>query len=187
MASLQGCYLVAPPRLTDDNFFRTVVLVIEHDDAGAIGVILNRPTADPVREVLLMLDEDGLDTTEYGNELIYYGGPVTGPLVVLHKEAEFSERQILPGIHFSSQKDNLQKILSLSGRTCRVFSGYAGWAAGQLEGELEMGGWFVVPVGSSDLFDESDNLWQSISSSVGMEILGDVISPQQIPDDPSVN
>ena len=70
MSSLQGFCLVAPPGLCDDNFFRTVVLVIEHDDEGAVGVILNRPTSDPVDDVMRLLDDDAVDLERPTSELI---------------------------------------------------------------------------------------------------------------------
>ena len=194
MSSLQGSYLVAPPQLHDDNFYRSVVLLIEHDDEGAIGVILNRPTSDAVDEVMRLLeedDEDGMTFEGSTSELIYYGGPVPGPLVVLHTVVEYSEKQILPGIHFSSQKNNLKKVLSLAKSSYRVYSGYAGWSPGQLEEELERGGWFLVPSGTStgdpELFTETDQMWHTMSSQVGMEILGDSIIDKQFPQDPSVN
>lgn len=194
MPSLQGSYLVAPPRLHDDNFFRAVVLLIEHDEEGAIGVILNRPTSDSVDEVMRLLeadDEQGMAFEGTTSEFIYYGGPVPGPLVVLHTTVEYSEKQVLPGIHFSSQKNNLQKVIARDESPYRVYSGYAGWSPGQLEQELERGGWFVVPSGSDtenpDLFAETEQLWHAMSSSLGMDILGDSINPSEIPSDPSVN
>ena len=191
MSSLQGFCLVAPPRLHDDNFYRTVVLVIEHDDEGAVGVILNRPTSDPVDDVMRLLDEDGMEGTEPTNELIYYGGPVPGPLVVIHTAAEYSEREILPGVHFTSQKNNMQKVIGTSGGPYRVYSGYAGWAAGQLERELERGDWFVVPqdaaIANPEMFAETEQMWHDLKSWVGMDILGDSISSKQFPQDPSVN
>ena len=191
MSSLQGFCLIAPPGLCDDNFFRTVVLVIEHDDQGAVGVILNRPTSDPVDDVMRLLDDDGVDLERTTSELIYYGGPVPGPLVVIHTLAEYSEREILPGVYFASQKNNLQHVIGMADGPYRVYSGYAGWSAGQLEGELQRGGWFIVPhdpaASQPDLFAETEHMWREMKSSVGMEILGDSISSNSFPQDPSVN
>jgi len=194
MSSLQGSWLIASPQLHDDNFFRAVVLLIEHDEGGAIGVILNRPTSDSVDEVMRLLEEDDVEGMTFEgptSELIYYGGPVPGPLIVLHTSVEYSEKQVLPGIHFSSQKNNLQKVISRAESPYRVYSGYAGWSPGQLEQELERGGWFVVPfdnaTGDPNLFAETEQMWHAMSSSLGLDILGDSINPSQIPDDPSVN
>ena len=79
--SLQGQFLVASPHLGDGNFNRSVVLIIKHDDDGAFGLVLNRPTGNTVGDVWRMVTEQELDC----DRPIYLGGPVQGPLVCLHR------------------------------------------------------------------------------------------------------
>ena len=183
MDSLQGHFLVASPRLPDSNFFRAVVLIIQHDEEGAFGVILNRPTSNTVGEVLSMVD----DLPSDNEQPINVGGPVAGPLLAIHMEEEFSENQIIPGVHLATHKDFLTKVVRNSLHPYRVFSGYAGWAGGQLEGELEMGGWLTTPASVDDIFDLDEDLWKRVSRQFGMDILKQLINADAVPEDPSVN
>ena len=140
MSHLQGQFLVASPHLGDGNFYRSVVLMIKHDDEGAFGLILNRPTGNTVREVWRMVTEEELDC----DQPIYLGGPVQGPLVCLHRIKSCAEAEVLPGVYFAAHKDELHKIVSQTAKPFRLFTGYAGWAGGQLEGELQVGGWLTL-------------------------------------------
>ena len=93
MLSLQGQFLIASPHLDDPNFMRAVVLMIQHDDDGAFGLILNRPFEQQLADVL---------TPEFGNEWncempVYVGGPVPGPLIAIHNNEEFAEQAVIPG------------------------------------------------------------------------------------------
>src|SRR5688572_1282976 len=81
MASLQGQFLVASPHLSDPNFYKSVVLMVKHDEEGAFGLILNRPTTNTVREIWRAVTEQDLEC----EQPIYMGGPVSGPLVCLHR------------------------------------------------------------------------------------------------------
>src|SRR6478752_5971102 len=154
MRFLQGKLLVASPHLGDDNFFRSVVLLVKHDAEGAFGLILNRPLNSTLQEVWDAINaesaEEGLpeeldlETPARGHQHIYVGGPVEGPLVVLHTQKKFSEAQVMTGLHFAAHKDHLRNVITQSKKPFRVFSGYAGWGAGQLEGELHAGGWLIT-------------------------------------------
>lgn len=189
MSSLEGSYLVAPPYLPDDNFFRSVVLLVEHDQQGAVGVILNRPTSDPVNCLVDLFDEQPGEESSWPlcDDVIHFGGPVEGPLMALHGAREFSERQLMPGVYFSSQKDNLRGLFQKQLSPFRFFNGYSGWAAGQLESELEAGGWFVLAGDSCSVFENSDDIWERLCASYGMDFLSSMVRPDDIPVDPGVN
>ncbi len=183
MASLQGQLLVASPHLADGNFYRSVVLMVKHDDEGALGLILNRPTANSVRDIWRMISESDLDC----DRPLYMGGPVAGPLVCLHRLKSCSEAEVLPGVFFAAHKEQLLKIVAQSKRPFRLFTGYAGWAGGQLEGELQAGGWLVLAADKKLVFSEQEDLWEQVVRAIGDDILGPAIKMRHRPDDPSLN
>jgi putative transcriptional regulator len=158
-----GMLLVASPELLDPNFADSVVLLLDADENGAMGVVINRPSPVPVISVL----------ADWGDivaepEVLFRGGPVSpeGALAVaLLREP----RAVPPGLR--PVTDRLA-IVDLEGAAddidsavdgVRIFAGYAGWGAGQLEGEIETGDWYVVPSLPPDAFqaDPSD-LWREV-------------------------
>jgi putative transcriptional regulator len=183
MDSLRAHLLVASPKLPDPNFYRSVVLMIQHTDEGALGVVLNRPTNVTIGDVWEQIADESCDN----REPINLGGPVEGPLLALHQQKSCSEGEVLPGVFLATQKDHLRKIISRSERPYRLFSGYAGWGGGQLEGELKMGGWLTTPAKVEHVFAASDDLWKSVADEIGRQILGPVARTKHVPNDPTVN
>lgn len=183
MFKLQGQFLVASPHLGDGNFYRSVVLIIKHDDEGAFGLILNRPTGNTVRDVWRMVTEEELEC----DRPIYLGGPVQGPLVCLHRVKSCAESEVLPGVYFAAHKDELHKIVSQKSKPFRLFMGYSGWAGGQLEGEMQAGGWLTMPASKALVFDDREDLWEQVVRSIGQDVLGPAIKTRHVPHDPSLN
>lgn len=183
MDSLRGTLLIASPHLPDGNFYRTVVLMIQHDAAGALGVVLNRPMKTTVAEIWKMVGNLGCTCTQP----IYLGGPVTGPLLAVHTREALSETEVLPGLFVCSQRDYLNQLIAEQAGPFRIFSGYAGWSGGQLEAELEMGGWLTAPATHEAVFYEQDDLWKKTAAEVGLEILSGSVPVRQLPADPSWN
>jgi putative transcriptional regulator len=158
-----GMLLLASPELLDPNFADTVVLLLDADDGGAMGVVLNRPSPVPVVAVLADWSEIVAEP-----EVLFNGGPVSpeGALAV----AWVRELPVVPqGLR--PVTDRLA-IVDLEGSATeldqavdgvRIFAGYAGWGAGQLEGEIAGGDWYVVPALPPDAFraDPSD-LWREV-------------------------
>lgn len=183
MDSLKGHFLVGSPHLNDPNFYRSVVLMVQHDAEGALGLILNRPTQNTVADIWEMVAE----RPSQCDRPIYLGGPVAGPLMVVHTQLAFSELQIVAGVHFSTQKQNLEHIVDSENRRFLLFSGYSGWGAGQLERELKMGGWLTIEAIDDDVFYEGDDLWERLVSQIGQEIIAPAIGRSSIPPDPNWN
>jgi putative transcriptional regulator len=178
--SLRGKLLIASPALADPNFARAVVLITEHNEEGAMGVVLNRPSETPVDEVASELSELVAD------EPVFIGGPVQPQaLVVL---AEFSDPQaaawiVAADVGFVSAEVEHEE-LSRAIRRGRVYAGYSGWGAGQLESELEEDAWIVEPPMPSELFaDDPLALWQDVLARKG----GQFALIARMPDDPSLN
>lgn len=197
MPSLQGKLLVASPHLGDGNFFRSVVLLVKHDSEGAFGLILNRPLNSTLQEVWEAInadsDEEGLpaelelDVPVHGDQFIYVGGPVQGPLIALHTQKKYSEAQVMSGLHFAAHKDQLRKIVSQKKKPFRVFSGYSGWGAGQLEGELHAGGWLITEASKELVFYTDDDLWERLVQGIAEQILSPAAHTKHVPPDASLN
>jgi putative transcriptional regulator len=148
--SLRGQLLIAAPSLFD-YFRRTVVLVIEHTDEGAMGVVLNRESELLVSDAVPQLAELAGD-----EDLIRIGGPVAPQSVVALGEFDDIDEA---GTRVTGQLGTLDPDAgNVSLRRLRVYAGYAGWAAGQLDDELSQEAWVVAPANEDDPFAEGD-MW----------------------------
>jgi len=154
-SSLSGRLLVATPMLGDPNFDRTVVLMIEHNSEGALGVVLNRPGT---LEVVDALPE--WSTLAASPAVLFSGGPVQGnALVGLGEEAEVPLVGSVGTVNLGIAPDGADGRL----RRVRLFAGYAGWGPGQLEGEIEGRAWFVLDALPEDaLTSEPGELWSAV-------------------------
>jgi putative transcriptional regulator len=176
--TLRGSLLIAGPQLQDPNFERAVLLIAEHNDDGAMGVILNRPSDATVAEAA-----PELEPMVGGEVTIFAGGPVQPTAgVVLAEVTEagdpvFGDVVLVPGI------EELADVVDGAGRI-RVFAGYAGWGAGQLEEELERDDWIVDPAVADDVFaDDPEALWASVLTRKG----GQYALVARMPENPSMN
>jgi putative transcriptional regulator len=160
--SLRGRLLVSTPGLRDPNFDRTVVLVLEHDGDGALGLVLNRPSATRVSEVLPAWHEAASDPP-----VVFAGGPVdTSAAICLGSTrpgVDSDAVQVVSPTVGVVDLDADPALLSTDVAYVRVFAGYAGWGAGQLDDELTVGGWFVVDPLPGDAFTTSPAvLWRAV-------------------------
>jgi putative transcriptional regulator len=183
MDSLTGHFLVASPHLSDGNFNRSVVLLVKHDEEGAFGLVLNRPTTSRVKDVWREVAQETIET----DQLIHIGGPVTTALVSLHTVKAAAEITALPGVHFSANPDHLHQVIHAKGKPFRFFSGYSGWGSQQLEGELEAGGWLVTNATADFVFANPDELWEQIVRVIADDILAPVVPKKHAPPKPGLN
>ena len=180
MQSLKGQLLIAGPALVDPNFRRTVVLVGEHSEEGALGVVLNRTAEatilDAVPELAAMVA--GLDQ-------VHVGGPVQPSAIVVLADFVEPDRAgsiVLGSIGFLPAEVDPDELGEL--RQARVFVGYAGWGPGQLESELEEDSWIVEPAIADDVFtSQPGELWSEVLRRKG----GPFGVLAQMPLDPSLN
>jgi putative transcriptional regulator len=150
--SLAGRLLVATPQLGDPNFARTVVLIIQHDDEGALGVVLNRPSAARVIDHLPTLEPWVVEPA-----VVFVGGPVE-PEVGIGLERAEGDHVPLFGVRMLDLT-----VPETVAAPCRVFSGYAGWSGDQLEEELGEGAWFTFDGSADDVFAHTpDELWSRV-------------------------
>lgn len=161
--SLAGRLLIAEPMMGDENFDRAVILMLEHNDHGALGLVINRPSDLEVRDLVPEWAELTLDP-----DVIFVGGPVsqTGVIALGRRpgaagyEPVHGWSQVIGGCGTLDLNIGSEAVVgSIDG--VRLFAGYAGWSAGQLEGELDAGAWFVVDAFADDAFaPEPDRLWR---------------------------
>jgi putative transcriptional regulator len=178
--SLRGHLLIAGPALLDPNFWRTVVLVGEHSEEGALGVVLNRSSETTVEEAL---PELALLAEDLG--AVHVGGPVQQSAVVVladFVDADDAQALVVDSVGFLPSEVEPGAIGEL--RRARVYVGYAGWGPGQLDGELEEGSWIVEPAQPEDVFtDDPEGLWSAVLRRKG----GPFGVLASMPPDPSMN
>lgn len=154
--NLTNHFLIAMPAMEDPNFARSLVFVAEHNDEGALGVIINRPIELTV-EGLFERIELPLEADEIGEQPVYFGGPVqTDRGFVLHRPAGDwqSSLRVSDELALTSSKDILQAFGAHGEpRDMIITLGYSGWGAGQLEDELAQNAWLTVPAQSHIIFD----------------------------------
>ncbi len=162
--SLQGSFLVAANQLRDPNFYRSVILMLEHSPESAMGLIVNRPTAITVGKVLAQHSPVNCLA-----QPVYQGGPVSeNSLFVLHNNVSLvkQDQEIAPGVFLVGSEDSFDELIRKElptdkGIQFRLVCGYAGWGAGQLEEEIRRGDWHVVPADGSLVLEEDPyGLWE---------------------------
>jgi putative transcriptional regulator len=162
--SLRGHLLVSGPGLWDPNFRRTVVLIGHHDDEGAVGVVLNQPLEATVEQAA-----PPLSSLVPPGEPIFRGGPVQpASAVVLADFADPDRASVLAldSIGFLPDDSDVDSLGGL--RRARVFAGYAGWGAGQLEAEMAEDSWHATPARPADVFsDDPGGLWATAVQRLG--------------------
>jgi len=180
----QGKLLVATPRLGDPNFFRTVVLLLAHNDEGALGLVLNRPT-----DTLLSSPLPQWEELASGPGVVFVGGPVVGGAFCLARvRSEIAvpddAYQPLQGTLGTVDLEADPAVVAPWVEELRVFAGYSGWGPNQLEGEIDEGAWWVVDALPGDAFSgEPGDLWRRVLRRQGQQLA----LASFFPPDPSLN
>lgn len=189
VSSLTGRLLVATPALADPNFDRAVVLLLDHDEEGSLGVVLNRPTPVGVGDVL-----EPWANLVSSPQVVFQGGPVSLDsalgLAVVPGEPRDGEdgeplgwRRVFGAIGLVDLEAPPELLAAELG-SLRIFAGYAGWGPGQLEDELGEGAWYVVESEPGDVFSpDPEQLWRSVLRRQRSELA----MVATYPDDPSLN
>jgi putative transcriptional regulator len=181
MGFLEGQLLIASPSMSDPNFARTVVAIANHDEDGALGIVLNRPSDTEVVEAV-----PELDGVMDADEVVYVGGPVQPASIVVLAEFEDPAEAaylVVDAVGLVSDRTGLERLGVATARR-RVYAGYTGWGPGQLEAELEREDWITEPALAEDVFaPDPTELWGSVLQRKG----GQFRLLARMPVDPSVN
>jgi putative transcriptional regulator len=176
--SLRGSLLIAAPQLLDPNFRRTVILIADHGDEGAMGVILNRPSGMSVADAA-----PDLEPLVGPDAPIFAGGPVQPTSGIVLAEVTEADEPIFDDVVLVPGLGELADVVDGAG-DIRVFAGYAGWGAGQLDDEIGRDDWILEPAQPSDVFSEApEALWGEVLERKG----GQYKLLARMPDDPSQN
>lgn len=184
MKGLVGRLLVATPVLDDPNFRRSVVLLLDHNDEGALGIVVNRPLEVDVAAVL-----PGWQPYATTPGLLFQGGPVAldsalGVVAVPGDDEEPVGVKRIIGSLGLVDLDTPPEIIAGGVAGLRIFAGYAGWGAGQLEKEISEGAWYVVEAEPRDPFtDAPRQLWRQVLR----RQRGDLAFVSTFPEDPTLN
>jgi putative transcriptional regulator len=184
--SFAGNLLVASTLVTDTVFARGVCLTMQHDENGAIAVMLNRPIWPPPAELIQLITggsvaepQDSKPTAgtsrldSIASQLlppepapqmsrsgfIHFGGPLSGPVLAIHGSLTLAEAQTGSGIYVAAQKEHLEQLIRDKISDYRLIIGHAGWSSGQLEAEIDAGLWHVLPATAELVFGGDDDLW----------------------------
>lgn len=184
MTTLKGHLLVASPDLLDPNFARAVLLMFEHNKQGAAGLILNRPTVATIGDIAEQVFSEPFDWDKPLN----IGGPVVGPLTVVHTAEELSDREVMDGLFTTVDAAKVQDLLRRKVEPSLILANYAGWGPGQLEAEIKEGSWLLTPATADLVFGTDDNeAWAAIVREIESRVLPKILGIREVPDDPSLN
>jgi putative transcriptional regulator len=184
MNSLKGHLLIAAPTMLSDFFARTVILMLDHDEDGALGVVLNRPTEATVADVA----EHVLGGPFDWDKPIRLGGPVAGPLMAIHDVEALADREVIPGVYSSVEADKVRELIRRRHEPCLIVANYAGWGPGQLEGEFDVDSWVTLPAAVDHVFGaEAAGLWAAVVRAANARKLSEFLGLRGVPSDPSLN
>ncbi len=158
--------LVAVPQMADDNFDHSVVYLISHDDDGAFGLVLNRPSEFDLADVCQEFDIQSKRT-----DPVFAGGPVeTNRGFLLHSGQPIPDQseEVEEGVQISGRPDVLEQFCK-GEDMFRLFVGYSGWGPGQLEAEISVGAWLTLPSRTDYVFSEQpETLWTRVLDDAGI-------------------
>ncbi|WP_426415421.1 YqgE/AlgH family protein [Aestuariirhabdus sp. LZHN29] len=173
--TLRNQFLIAMPHMDDPNFSDSVTYICEHNDQGAMGIVINRPTSLTLSEILSQVGINNDKQATHREEVICAGGPVQLERgFILHDsiQAWESTLQIAPGISLTTSRDILQALAEDRGPEQIIIAlGYAGWGAGQLETEIKENAWLTCEASTDVLFNTPIHLRrQAAAASIGIDL-----------------
>jgi putative transcriptional regulator len=160
----RGMFLIANPEMTGSWFAEAVILLVQHDETGSLGLIVNRPTDVSPAEAL-----PGVDGIDAFSGTLFIGGPVEayGVLMLVRSEVEPADAaHVFADVYASGSQALLRESVRSrqSAERVRLYSGYAGWAPGQLDSEIRRGSWTVVPASAQHVFStEPEKVWRKLA------------------------
>ena len=177
-----GSLLVAAPALFDTSFRKAVVLILQSNQNGTFGVVLNRPADEKIKYAW-----QELTGSNDGDGNIVQGGPIGGPIFAIHQHHSIAELEMPGGIFVTAQSEKFQELIEQDVSQYRIVFGVAGWQQGQLVEELDLGLWYNIDGNAEQVFDDSDWMWEKSLRRYGQQVLCDVIGLKNVYDNPLWN
>jgi putative transcriptional regulator len=175
ISSLQNHFLVAMPVLDDEYFARSVTYILEHNDEGAMGIVINHASAMTFRELIKQSDKNATIDDDKQDKIVVCGGPVhqdRGFVIHSTQEGWNSSAKVTPDIMVTTSKDILSVLGNeLGPKHSMVALGYAGWEAGQLEQEIQANAWLTIEADEEILFNTPiHKKWQASVNKLGVDV-----------------
>lgn len=181
---LRGQLLIATPQMRESAFAKTVVLIVQDDEQGIFGIVLNRPASEPILRAWRQISGD--DKTELDHFSL--GGPLGGPVYVVHPIESLGEVAMDHGVYLTANAEFIGQVVNSGSDRFRVFFGIAGWQQRQLDQEMADGNWLLMPVDSNLVFEDPTFLWERSLLAYGRSLMKTVVGPAlQISADPTRN
>lgn len=187
MRSFKGHLLIAAPDLDTPFFSKTVIFMLSHDETGAMGLVLNRPTDLTVSDIA----QDAFQAAINWEKIVHLGGPVPGPLMMIHTNSELADDTVIPGIVTTMGVESLEALIRQNTEPSLVVANYAGWGPGQLEGEFGWASWLTIPAKIEYvLWDDAEgDLWEHVVNAAKSQntTLAGFLGVKEVPPDPRWN
>ncbi len=184
MQSLKGHLLIAAPQLSSPMFSRSVILMLDHNEDGAMGVIVNQPINTTISDLAGKIFETDFEWSKP----LHLGGPVPGSLLVLHTLENLGDHEVIPGVFVTLDASSVQELIRERIEPSLVIANYSGWGPGQLEGEFDCDSWVTLPATSEYLFWTGErDLWKVVVGEVNARKLLDYLGLKTGPVDPTWN
>lgn len=165
--ALTGQLLVATNRCADGMFAGSVCLILQHDQTGSVGLVLNKSLDMPGDQLWKFLN-----APEHAqHHSVCFGGPISGPILALHNHEECAEVAAASGVYIAAHLDKLQQLVSTDDGEVRIVVGQVLWKGGQLEHELSEGMWLPLPATPKLVFASADEMWLQSMREVGNNYL----------------
>lgn len=166
----QGCILVASPSWQSEMYSHSVCLLVHHGKEGSVGVVLNRSFPESPSELWEHLA--GKSAIARTQRRLHFGGPMSGPVIALHNQAELAEYTTVDGVYVAARLENLQRLVqSQDDAEVRIIVGQATWQPGELESELRDGKWLPMPISPQLVFSSEDEMWSRAMRQIGNQFV----------------
>lgn len=142
--------LLSTPKIKDEIFYKSIILIIKEFENSHMGLILNKPIDETINN---FWDAD------FANQKIKVGGPLPASVMLLHKSKKYSDYQIIPKVYLSVNLSNIEKVLKTTKEKYEMYVGYCAWVQGQLIEEISNGAWWSITPNENMIFDNEENLW----------------------------
>lgn len=160
--ALNGQLLVATSRRADGMFSGSVCLILNHDESGTMGIVLNKSLDIEVGGLSKFLQ-----ASENLQHSVRFGGPNSGPILALHNHKDCAEASAAAGVYIAAHLDKLQRLLSSDDGEVRILVGQVLWKAGELEAEIAQGMWLPLPATPKIVFARADEMWRESMRELG--------------------
>jgi putative transcriptional regulator len=184
MQTLKGHLLIAAPHLQSPIFTRSVILMIDQNEDGALGLILNQQISTTMTDLSGKIFVDNFEW----DKPLSLGGPVASSLMMLHTNESLADHEIIPGVYITADGSKVQELIEQRSEPSLVVANYSGWGPGQLDGELRADSWLTLPATIEHVFWTGEKeLWKAVVNQVNALKLTELVGVHALPPDPSLN